>query len=106
MKHFLFIILTTILTPGIAPSQTTTPSPAPQQKTPRAPVQQRQGAPFQVSDYGVDFQPDQRLIVVMAALEAAGLDLTAGRQPSVFRARLRKDLATLDPDLREKMRNF
>jgi hypothetical protein len=43
----------------------------------------------------------------MAALEAAGLDsVPAGRQPSTFRARLRKDLATLDPELREKLRNF
>lgn len=107
MKQYLLILLATILTPGISLSQTATPSPTPQQKTPPAPVQPRQGPAFQVSDYGVDFQPDQRLIVVMAALEAAGLDLVpAGRQPSTFRARLRKDLATLDPDLREKMRNF
>jgi hypothetical protein len=69
-------------------------------------VQQRQGATFEVSEYGVDFQADQRLIVVMAALEAAGFDPAPGREPSGFRARLRKDLAALDPDLRTRLRTF
>ncbi len=69
-------------------------------------VQQRQGATFEVSEYGVDFQADQRLIVVMAALEAAGFDPQPGREPSGFRAKLRKDLAALDPDLRTRLRTF
>ncbi len=69
------------------------------------PVQQRQGASFEVSEYGVDFQSDQRLIVVMAALDAAGFDpLPGGREASGFRAKLRKDLANLDPDLRARMK--
>lgn len=106
MKHSLLIVLATILTPGIVFSQTPTPSPTPQPKT-TPPVQQRPGAAFEVSEYGVDFQADQRLILVMAALEAAGLDLvTTGRTPSVFRAKLRKDLESLDPDLRTRMRTF
>lgn len=43
----------------------------------------------------------------MAALDVAGLDTTpAGRQPSAFRVKLRKDLANLDPALREKMKTF
>ncbi|HEU4510522.1 MAG TPA: hypothetical protein VFR78_19965 [Pyrinomonadaceae bacterium] len=67
-------------------------------------VQQREGTPFEVSEYGVDFQVDQRLIVVMAALEAAGHD--TGRAPSTFRAKLRSDLANLDPDLRSRMKTF
>ncbi len=69
-------------------------------------VPQRPGATFEVSEYGVDFQADQRLIVVMAALEAAGFDPQPGREPSGFRAKLRKDLAALDPDLRTGLRNF
>ena len=106
MKHCLPIVLATILTPGIVFSQTPAPSPTPQPRT-TPPVQQRQGAAFEVSEYGVDFQADQRLIVVMAALEAAGLDLVpAGRTPSVFRVKLRKDLESLDPDLRTRMRTF
>ena len=71
------------------------------------PVQQRQGASFEVSEYGVDFQSDQRLIVVMAALDAAGFDPSpGGREASGFRAKLRKDLANLDPDLRARMKTF
>jgi hypothetical protein len=70
-------------------------------------VQQRPGATFEVSEYGVDFQADPRLIAVMAALDAAGFDpLPAGRAPSVFRAKLRKDLANVDPDLRNRLKTF
>lgn len=102
MKHFLLILLITVLSAGVASSQATQPQPTQQQ-----PVQQRQGATFEVSEYGVDFQADPRLIVVMAALDVAGLDTTpAGRQPSAFRVKLRKDLANLDPTLREKMKTF
>jgi hypothetical protein len=44
---------------------------------------------------------------MMAALEAAGFDpVTAGDEPSVFRAQVRKDLADLDPDLRNRLRTF
>ena len=70
------------------------------------PVQQRPGATFEVSEYGVDFQADQRLIVVMAALDAAGFDPQPGREPSGFRAKVRKDLAALDPDLRLRLKSF
>ena len=104
MKQYLLIALATILVPGVAASQTTTPSPAPR---PQTPVQQRPGTAFEVSQYGVDFLADQRLILVMAALEAAGHDpLPAGRTPSSFRTKLRKDLANLDPDLRNRLKNF
>ena len=105
MKQYLLIILATILVSGVVSAQTTTPSPAPQRQAP--PVQQRQGTPFEVSEYGVVFEADPRLIVVMAALEAAGYDpVPAGRAPSVFRAKLRKDLANLDPALRDRLKNF
>ena len=70
-------------------------------------VQQRPHASFEVSQYGVDFQADPRLILVMAALEAAGFDpVPPGGTPSVFRAKLRKDLASLDPDLRRRLQTF
>lgn len=96
MKQFLLILLFTTLACGGVSSQ-----PAQQQGAP-----QRQGA-FEVSEYGVDFQSDPRLIVVMAALDVAGLDPTpAGRAPSAFRAKLRKDLAGLDPDLRNRLKTF
>src|SRR5687768_6727921 len=96
MRRALLIVLTTILTAGIVASQV-------QQR----PVQQRPATQFEVSEYGVDFQSDQRLIVVMAALDAAGWDpVPAGQTPSAFRVRLRKDLANLDPDLRRRLKDF
>lgn len=70
-------------------------------------MQQRQPAGFELSEYGVTFQSEPRLIIMMAALEAAGFDPTpAGGTPSIFRARVRKDLADLDPDLRNRLRTF
>lgn len=105
MKQYLLILLTAILAPGLVSAQTRTPSPTPRPQAP-APVQ-RQGTPFEVSEYGVDFQADPRLIVVMAALDAAGYDpVTPGRAPSSFRVKLRKDLAALDPDLRNRLKTF
>jgi len=72
-----------------------------------APSQQRPARAFELAEYGIDFQADPRLIVVMAALEAAGWKaLPDGRQPSAFRAMIRKDLADLDPQLRERLRIF
>jgi hypothetical protein len=44
---------------------------------------------------------------MMAALEAAGFDgVPAGAEPSAFRAQVRKDLASLDPDLRNRLHVF
>ena len=92
MKQYLLILLTTILVSPIVSAQT---------------VQQRPGATFEISEYGVDFQADPRLILVMAALDVAGLDTTpTGRPPSTFHAKLRKDLANLDPDLRARLKTF
>lgn len=88
MKQVLFIALAGMLCAGVVSSQ---------------PVQQRPQASFEVSEYGVDFQADPRLIVVMAALEAAGFDPAPGRPPSAFRAKLRKDLANVDSDLRHRL---
>jgi hypothetical protein len=60
-----------------------------------------------LTEYGVRIEPDPRLIVMMAALDAAGFDPTPpGKQISTFRALVRKDNATLDPSLRERMKNF
>lgn len=82
------------------PSASPVPSGSPQ-------VQQRQPASFELSEYGVSFHSEPRLIIMMAALEAAGFDPTpAGGVPSVFRSQVRKDLADLDPDLRTRLRTF
>jgi hypothetical protein len=65
LKQYLLILLITALSAGVVSSQ-----------TPQT-VQQRQGASFEVSEYGVDFQADPRLIVMMAALDVAGFDPVA-----------------------------
>ncbi|HEY6804238.1 MAG TPA: hypothetical protein VI306_11700 [Pyrinomonadaceae bacterium] len=104
MKQFLltFFLLTAT---SVAMAQAV-PSPSPQRPANPVPVQQREGAAFEISDYGVTFQADTRLILVMAALEAAGFDPNPGKEPSVFRAKVEKDLAGLDPELRTKMKTF
>ncbi|HEY3580513.1 MAG TPA: hypothetical protein VGK82_08215 [Pyrinomonadaceae bacterium] len=105
MKQVLLIVLATILSATVVSPQTkpqpVSPSPAQQQ-----PVQQRPATPFEISEYGVQFEADPRLIIVMAALEVAGFDAVPGGTPSTFRAKLRKDLANLDPDLRHRMQVF
>ena len=106
MKQYLLIVFTLFYGGEAAYSQTA-PAPTPSRQAAQSQVQQRPGAPFDVSEYGVDFQADPRLIVVMAALEAAGFDpIPAGREPGAFRSQLRKDLADLDPDLRSRLQTF
>lgn len=83
------------------PSASPTPSPRQQSPPPRP------NAPFDLSEYGVSLQPDARLVVVMAALDAAGFDpTTPGKEPSAFRALVRKDQANLDAGLRERLKAF
>ena len=88
---------------------TQTPAAAQQTPTPRpaqTPPATRSGT-LDLSDYGVQIAPETRLIVMMAALDAAGFDPTpAGREPSGFRAQVRRDQANLDADLRARMRRF
>ena len=95
MKQALLIALATIFGAGVVLPQTNQQS-----------VQQRPATSFEVSEYGVQFQADPRLVIVMAALEAAGFDPAPGGTPSAFRAKLRKDLASLDPDLRHRLQVF
>ncbi len=74
---------------------------------PASQLQQRQPSSFDLSEYGVSFQTEPRLIIMMAALEAAGFDAgPAGGEASVFRAQVRKDLSDLDPDLRNRLKAF
>ncbi|HZE69239.1 MAG TPA: hypothetical protein VE135_06885 [Pyrinomonadaceae bacterium] len=103
MKHLLLLCLFIVIQSGIARAQTS-PSGRPAQ-SPGVP--QRPATSFDLSEYGVDFQADPRLIIIMAALDAAGFDPTpAGREPSVFRTQVRRDLTNLDMDLRGRLRTF
>jgi hypothetical protein len=58
-------------------------------------------------DVNVRIEPDVRTFVVMAALNAAGFDNeAAGQSLSPARTELRKDLAKLDPQIKEKLAAF
>jgi tetratricopeptide (TPR) repeat protein len=101
--HFALIIFVFAATALAQPA--TPPSPSSRPQTPLAPTQT--AAPFELSEYGVSLQPDARLIVVMAALDAAGFDPTPpGKEASAFRMLVRKDQANLDAGLRERLKSF
>ncbi len=60
-----------------------------------------------LTDYGVALEPDKRLIVMMAALDAAGFDPTPnGATASAFRQQVRRDQANLDPDLKRRLQDY
>lgn len=62
---------------------------------------------FDLAEYGVRFDADPRLIVMMAALEAAGLEQTpTGAPVSVFREMVRRDLSGISPELRNRLKTF
>jgi tetratricopeptide (TPR) repeat protein len=95
------VITALVVCAVIAAGQTAQPRPTP------PPPQTRPTTPFELSDYGVQVQPDARLIIMMAALDAAGFDPTPpGKQASAFRRLVHKDQESLDPALRERMKNF
>jgi hypothetical protein len=102
LNRFLFIILAGCAAGAIRAQ--TAPAQTPSQR-PSANAQS--AATFDLAEFGVRLEPDQRLIIVMAALDAAGFDPTpAGKEPSAFRGLVRKDHAALDPLLRERLRTF
>ena len=101
--RFCFALVFTACASGFAHAQTAAPTQTPR---PTAPAQDTQPA-FDLAEYGVRLEPDQRLIVMMAALDAAGFDPTpAGKEVSAFRALVRKDNASLDPVLRQRLKAF
>jgi hypothetical protein len=105
MRSKVFVLtFTLVLSSSISIWAQTQPSatPAPAQKTPAS----RSSQIAALADDGIAVEPDKRMIVVMAALEAAGFDPTPGKEPSVFRKQLREDLEGLNPDLRRRMKDF
>ncbi|HEV2764941.1 MAG TPA: hypothetical protein VGV38_18305 [Pyrinomonadaceae bacterium] len=113
-KQFSVVLLLSVLLSAVAaPAQTAPPGGRQQQQPagqtpPARPAQPaRSNASVDLTEYGVRVEPEPRLTVMMAALEAAGLELTpTGAQVSPFRARVREDLAGLDPELRARMQTF
>jgi hypothetical protein len=108
------IVLSISLLIGACASSMAQPKPVtndasqPAQRVPAsAAAPQRQPASFDLTTYGVTVNVEPRIIIMMAALEAAGLDAPpTGSEPSFFRAQVRKDLANLDPDLRARLHTF
>lgn len=76
-----------------------------------------QTASFDLSEYGVKIEPDKRLIVVLASLEAARIKDVSGEYKAViktplselgepFRQRLQEDIAGLNDETRQKIGTF
>ncbi len=61
---------------------------------------------FDLSQYGVRIEPDKRLMTVLAALEAAGIETLLTTEGTKFRQELQTDLQNLSPELRQKLKNF
>ena len=72
---------------------------------------------FDMSNYGVRLEPDKRVMVVLAALEAARTTNEAGEPVPVintplseqgvqFRELLKSDLAAMNPELRQRISTF
>src|SRR5205807_664239 len=77
-------------------------------QTPTAPTQrattQQANQSFDLTEFGVRLAPEPRLIIVMAALDAAGFDPTPpGKDISSFRALVRNDQVSLDANVRERL---
>jgi hypothetical protein len=109
-KQFFAIAALALCAPASAAHAQNAPRTAsPQQQQPQQqPAPQRSQTPpaqrVDLSHYGVELEPDARLVVVMAALDAAGWD--AGVEPSPLRQTVRRDYAALDPATRERLRDF
>lgn len=61
---------------------------------------------FDLANYGVRIEPDKRLIAVLAALEAAGIETPLTEKGAEFRQKLQADLQDLNPELRQKLKTF
>jgi len=99
---FLILSLNLSVATSTAAQQTQTPPKG------EAPVQPHTPPGFIApADVNVRIEPDVRMFVVMAALNVAGFDYEPSGQPlSPARADLRKDLAKVDPQVKEKLAAF
>ena len=81
--------------------------PKPQPKKTEQPTAVEEAGFIPPSDVNVRIEPDVRTLVVMAAINLAGFDYEAQGQPlSPARAELRKDLANLNPQIRQELAAF
>lgn len=94
MKKVLLLILVLVFIGNVF-TQTTPNNPPP--------VQQKQ---FDLTEYGVRIEPDKRLIIVMATLQAAGVETNLSESGKLFSQKLKSDLVLNDEELRSKIKNF
>lgn len=99
MRKVLFLAFITVFAQGVS-GQQPTPTPKP------ATVRQTQSESFDLTQYGVKIEPDRRLIVVLASLEAAGLETPLTETGKAFREQLKNDLQAINPDLQQKLKTF
>ncbi|MCU0240633.1 MAG: hypothetical protein MUC29_14420 [Pyrinomonadaceae bacterium] len=59
-----------------------------------------------LGQYGIRIESEKRLIIVMASLEAAEIETPLSETGQIFRKDVRKDLETLNSDLRLKIKSF
>jgi len=101
LREILFIVL---FAASVSTAWGQTPTRA---QSPTRPSQPAQTGNFDLTEYGVRIETDQRLIIMMAALDAAGFDPTpAGKESSPFRALVKKDNAVVDASVRERLKTF
>src|SRR5882672_3293514 len=107
-KRAFFLLLIFVFAGAVSAQPPASASPSPPSTRAQTPLAQTQkAASFDLSEYGVSLQPDARLIIMMAALDAAGFDPTpTGKEPAAFRLLVRNDQANLDPGLRERLKSF
>ena len=100
-------LLAALCLPATAQQPKPEAKPEPKQEV-RLPVAQRTSRGFiSPSEVNVYVESDVRAFVAMAAINLAGFDHETSGQPlSPARAELRKDLASLDPKLKEEMAAF
>lgn len=73
------------------------------QTVPSRPVQ---AAASDLTQYGVRIAPDKRLILMRAALEAAGLETTLTENGTAFRRKMQADLGAVNTGLQQRMQAF
>ena len=67
---------------------------------------QNKQSSFDLTSYGVRIEPDKRLMVVLAALEAGGINTPLTEPGEIYRKKLLADLLGLNPELRTKLTVF
>ena len=91
MKKVLFLAL--IFSTGVF-AQQTEQSPLPPQDN------------LDLTEFGIRIEPDRRLIVVLASLEAAGLETPLSESGEKYRQKLKADLKDLPADTRQRIQTF